>query len=120
MIFGSAAITEARYPFGRTYYTFAGLSALPGWHGEGESEFGRLRLRPQQHHRLGRVRAAVWIFSFFCTAIRTTVHKICDARHGFSPFVLAIFTRGGGALRRRMAASPTKMPIAISHQHNFS
>ena len=34
----------------------------------------------------------------FCTAIRTTVHKICDARHGFSPFVLTVFARGGGAL----------------------
>src|ERR1035441_8998371 len=43
----------------------------------------------------------------FCTAICTTVHKICDARHGFSSFVLTIFARGGGELLPRQGAVGT-------------
>ena len=39
----------------------------------------------------------------FSTARRTTVHEICDARDGFPPFVLTIFTRGGGAAAERLA-----------------
>jgi hypothetical protein len=45
-------------------------------------------------------------FPLFSTTIRTTVHKICDARHGFTPFVLRILARGGGV--REAENDPSK------------